>query len=155
MALKRLFTLIALLLVASASFAAIEVREFSDPVLERRYVDLTAAMRCPLCENQAIDDSNAPIAADMRQRVYELLHQGQSDSEIIHHMVERFGEYILYNPRLENRTYLLWGAPIALVGLAFVILALIVRSRRRASTRALSAQERARLAQLIDDKRFP
>ncbi|WNL43067.1 cytochrome c-type biogenesis protein [Halomonas sp. PAMB 3264] len=152
---RRLVGVLALLLVAGSALAAIEVREFSDPVLERRYVDLTASMRCPLCENQAIDDSSAPIAADMRQRVFELLHQGQSDGEIVNHMVERFGEYILYNPRLENRTYLLWGIPVALVVLAALVLSLIVRSRRQASHRALSREERARLEALIDEEKSP
>ncbi|WP_447529629.1 MULTISPECIES: cytochrome c-type biogenesis protein [unclassified Vreelandella] len=154
MALRSLFVLM-LLLVSPLVLAAIEVREFDDPVLAQRYADLTASMRCPLCENQAIDDSNAPIAADMRQRVFELLHQGQSDSEIVNHMVARFGEYILYNPRLENRTYLLWGVPIALVLLAMVILALIVRARRQASSQALSAAERERLDTLINRERSP
>ncbi|WP_447553848.1 cytochrome c-type biogenesis protein [Vreelandella sp. EE22] len=154
MALKRLFPLLLGFLLASPlALAAIEIREFDDPVLEQRYVDLTASMRCPLCENQAIDDSNAPISADMRQRVFELLHQGQSDSEIIHHMTQRFGEYILYNPRLENRTYLLWGVPVALVALAIIIVALLIRARRHASAKALSAQERARLDALINQKR--
>nr|WP_286086875.1 cytochrome c-type biogenesis protein [Halomonas sp. S3-1-1] len=152
---RRLGLLLALMLVAASALAAIDVRDFSDPVLERRYVDLTASMRCPLCENQAIDDSNAPIAADMRQRVFELLHQGQSDSEIVNHMVERFGEYILYNPRLENRTYLLWGIPVALVVLAALVLALIVRGRRQASARALNLEERARLDALIDEEKTP
>lgn len=153
MALMRLLALLAGLLVSVASLAAIEVRSFDDPVLERRYADLIASMRCPLCENQAIDDSNAPIAADMRQRVFELLQEGQSDSEIVNHMVTRFGEYILYNPRLENRTYLLWGVPIALVVLATFVVILLVRARRHASSQALSDQERERLAALLNRKR--
>ena len=113
----------------------------------------TASMRCPLCENQAIDDSDAPISADMRERVYVLLNEGQADIEIINHMVQRFGDYILYNPRLENRTYLLWGLPIVLVVIGLVVVIMVVRARRNASAKALSAEERARLNALINRER--
>lgn len=145
----------AMLLATAGSVIAggIEVREFDDPVLEKRYRDLTASMRCPLCENQAIDDSDAPISADMRERVYVLLNEGQADIEIINHMVQRFGDYILYNPRLENRTYLLWGLPIVLVLIGLVVVIMVVRARRNASAKALSAEERARLNALINRER--
>ncbi|XUO86237.1 cytochrome c-type biogenesis protein [Halomonas sp. KM072] len=145
----------AMLLATAGSVMAggIEVREFDDPVLEKRYRDLTASMRCPLCENQAIDDSDAPISADMRERVYVLLHEGRADIEIINHMVQRFGDYILYNPRLENRTYLLWGLPIVLVLIGLVVVIMVVRARRNASAKALSAEERARLNALINRER--
>ena len=76
-----------------------------------------------------------------------------SDIEIINHMVQRFGEYILYNPRLENRTYLLWGLPIGLVVLGMLVVVLMVRARRNASAKALSAEERARLDALINRER--
>ncbi|KPQ29518.1 MULTISPECIES: cytochrome c-type biogenesis protein [unclassified Halomonas] len=153
MALIRLLSLAALLCLALPAWSAgVEIREFDDPVTEQRYRDLTASMRCPLCDNQAIDDSDAPISVDMRQRVYQLLNEGQSDTEIIHHMVQRFGDYILYNPRLERRTYLLWGLPVGLLILAVVVVALIVRTRRHASAKALSADEQARLNALIERK---
>jgi len=145
----------AMLLATAGSVMAggIEVREFDDPVLEKRYRDLTASMRCPLCENQAIDDSDAPISADMRERVYVLLNEGHADIEIINHMVQRFGDYILYNPRLENRTYLLWGLPIVLVVIGLVVVIMVVRARRNSSAKALSAEERARLNALINRER--
>lgn len=154
MALTRtLSVLLMLLFTVSAIAGGIEVREFDDPVMEKRYRDLTASMRCPLCENQAIDDSDAPISGDMRERVYLLLQDGQSDIEIIDHMVQRFGDYILYNPRLENRTYLLWGLPIGLIFVGMLVVVLMVRARRNASAKALSAEERARLDALINRER--
>ncbi len=154
MALIRIVAALMLLIMASGAVAGgIELREFDDPVMEKRYRDLTASMRCPLCENQAIDDSDAPISGDMRERVYQLLQDGQSDIEIINHMVQRFGEYILYNPRLESRTYLLWGLPIALVLLGALVVVLMIRARRNASAKALSAEERERIDALINRKR--
>jgi cytochrome c-type biogenesis protein CcmH len=155
MALMRtLITTLALLLVAGlAQAGAIEVREFDDPVLEQRYRSLTASLRCPTCENQAINDSDAPVSGDMRERVYLLLNEGVSDIEIRDHMVQRFGDYVLYNPRLEGRTFLLWGLPAGLVLLGALLVVLVVRSRQNASAKALSAEERARLQALINRER--
>ena len=154
MALNRWITaFLMLLLSVGVSAEGIELREFDDPVTEQRYKDLTGSMRCPLCENQAINDSNSPISKDMRERVYQLLQDGQSDIEITNHMVSRFGEYILYNPRLENRTYLLWGIPVLLVLGGFLLVVLIVRTRRNASASSLSAEEQARLNELVNRER--
>lgn len=154
MALIRIIAATILLAVAlSAAAGGIELREFDDPVLAQRYHDLTASMRCPLCENQAIGDSDSPISGDMRERVYQMLQDGRSDSEIVSHMVERFGDYILYNPRLETRTYLLWGLPVGLGVLGLVLLMLIIRARRKSSAKALSAEERARLDALVQRRR--
>lgn len=151
---RRLGLAIVLLLAANlAAAGGIEVREFDDPVLEQRYRSLTASLRCPLCENQAIDDSDAPVSADMRERVYLLLMDGRADIEILDHMTERFGDYVLYNPRLEGRTLLLWGLPGTLVVLGGLLVVLVVRVRRNASAQRLSAEERARLDALINRER--
>ncbi|MCH4562036.1 MULTISPECIES: cytochrome c-type biogenesis protein [Halomonas] len=153
MALMMRWLLCVLLLVPALGQAAVEVREFDDPVTEQRYRDLTATLRCPKCENQAIDDSDSPIAGDMRDRVYVLLQDGRSDKEILDFMVNRFGDYVLYNPRLEGRTLLLWGLPAALVLLGALVVILMVRARRRTASRRLSAEERARLDALINRER--
>ncbi|MHB0776672.1 cytochrome c-type biogenesis protein [Halomonas sp. WWR20] len=149
----RLGVLLSALLMAGASLAAIEVRQFDDPVLERRYDDLTDSLRCPKCQNQAIGDSDSPIAADMRERVAQQLEAGRSDREIQDFMIQRFGDYVLYNPRLDERTWLLWGLPAGLVVLGALLIAFIVRLRRHARVRALSDAERARLDALIDQHR--
>lgn len=142
-----------LLMPLTALAGGIEVRSFDDPVTQQRYQDLTATLRCPKCQNQAIGDSDSPIAGDMRDRVYLLLQDGRSDKEILDFMVSRFGDYVLYNPRLEGRTLLLWGLPAALVLLGVVLVAAMVRARRRASARRLTAEERARLDALINRER--
>ncbi|MGR2738176.1 cytochrome c-type biogenesis protein [Billgrantia sp. Q4P2] len=139
-----------MLVAGTVQAGAIEVREFDDPVLEQRYRSLTASLRCPTCENQAINDSNAPVSGDMRDRVYMLLQDGRSDMEIRDFMAQRFGDYVLYNPRLEGRTFMLWGLPAGLVLAGGVLVALVVRARRNASARELSAEERARLEALIN-----
>ncbi|QOR37600.1 cytochrome c-type biogenesis protein CcmH [Billgrantia diversa] len=150
MAVIRLLFVMLLLAAGMAHGGAVEVREFSNPVLEQRYQSLTASMRCPKCQNQAIDDSDSPISKDMRERVYAMLQDGRSDIEIRNHMVQRFGDYVLYNPRLEGRTYLLWGLPAALVVAGGILVMLLVRARRNASVRALDDNERRRLESLIN-----
>ncbi|WP_048308387.1 cytochrome c-type biogenesis protein [Halomonas sp. PR-M31] len=152
----RLTRVLILLLCVSCSattLAAIEVREFDSPVQKQRYDSLNGSLRCPKCENQAIGDSESPIAGDMRERVYQLLQDGRSDIEIQNYMTDRFGDYVLYNPRLTGRTWLLWGLPAALVLLGAVVIGFIVRARRRASNHALSAAERERLDALVNRER--
>ncbi|MFD2191184.1 cytochrome c-type biogenesis protein [Pistricoccus aurantiacus] len=153
MFLLRVSLLVALGLSAGAAFGAIELHSFDDPVLQQRYESLTSSMRCPKCENQAIDDSNSPVAKDMRERVASLLRDDLSDIEIQNFMVDRFGDYVLYNPRLEGRTYLLWGLPAGLVLLGAMLVFLILRLRRQSSAKSLSAEERARLNALIEGKK--
>ncbi|TDO06253.1 MULTISPECIES: cytochrome c-type biogenesis protein [Halomonas] len=153
MALITRLLLCVLLLWPVLAQAAVDVREFDDPVTEQRYRDLTATLRCPKCQNQAIGDSDSPIAGDMRERVYRQLQAGRSDKEILDFMVNRFGDYVLYNPRLEGRTLLLWGLPAGLALLGALVVVLMVRARRRTSARDLSAEERARLDALIKRER--
>jgi cytochrome c-type biogenesis protein CcmH len=118
--------------------------------MAERYRDLTASLRCPKCDAQAVDSSDAPVAADIRERVARLLHDGRSDKEILDYMVARFGEFVLYNPRLDERTWLLWGLPAALVLIGGLIVAVFVRKRKHVRVRALSAEERERLNALIN-----
>lgn len=141
------------LLLTTQALAAIEAREFNDPVLQQRYDSLNDSLRCPKCANQAIGDSNSPVAADMRERVALLLDEGRSDREIQDFMINRFGDYVLYNPRLSGRTWLLWGLPAGLVVLGALVIVLIVRARRHAANRALSAAERERLHALVNRER--
>lgn len=150
---RRMSLLLCLLLLsglAGAALAAIEVHRFDNSVTQQRYQDLVDNLRCPKCQNQAIGDSDSPIAGDMRERVVALLKDGRSDREIQDYMIRRFGDYVLYNPRLSGRTWLLWGLPAGLVVLGAVVISLIVRARRRTASQALSTAERERLNALIN-----
>ncbi|WP_148863301.1 cytochrome c-type biogenesis protein [Marinobacter fonticola] len=133
----------------SMAAPAIDARTFENPVMAERYRDITASLRCPKCDAQAIDSSNSPVAGDMRERVAFLLREGRSDKEILDFMVDRFGEFVLYNPRLDGRTWLLWALPATMMVGGGLVVTAFVRARRHRRVRALSEEERTRLASLI------
>ena len=154
MTLLRQLLLCTCLLVAGRAFALIETYDFSTPELEERYHQLSQELRCPKCQNQNLADSNAPIAEDLRLELHRLLLEGKTDAEIVDFMVTRYGEYVLYEPPLETKTLLLWGAPVLMLCAGLLVLAGIVRRARRtgaARAAALSDAERRRLEELLDD----
>lgn len=141
-----------LLLLAGLARAAEDTVRFADEGQRLRYQRFVAELRCPKCQNQNLADSDAPIAADLRRELVRLLREGRSDTEIVDFMVARYGEYILYKPPLEPRTWLLWGGPAVLLAGGLVLVVLMVRrSRVRAAAAPLSAAERDRLRRLLDD----
>lgn len=119
----RGYLLIGIIFMCCAPIYAEEVitpMHFADPKLAVRFNDLSAEFRCPKCENQSLRESNAPVAADLRLRLYELLHAAHSDAEIRQHMHERYGDFILYRPRLADIGWLLWLAPVLFAGIGLL-----------------------------------
>lgn len=109
--------------------ADIDVYSFSDEQNRQQYLDLTKQLRCPKCQNQDIADSNAPIASDMRREVHRLVEDGQSKDEIVAFMVDRFGEFVTYKPKLIPATYLLWFGPWILVLLGLILITVLAKRR--------------------------
>jgi cytochrome c-type biogenesis protein CcmH len=132
----------------------------SDPAKEARARDLSRELRCMVCQNQSIDDSEAPLARDLRLLVRERIAAGASDAEVIDFLVARYGEFVLLRPRFESRTWLLWLLPpLALAGGGLVLWSL---GRRRSKSAAvdgplpkLSADEEARIEQLLRQEKLP
>lgn len=148
----KAFAAFSLLLSVQMSFAAIEVHEFKNEIDRQRYQSFVDEMRCPKCQNQNLSGSDSPIAMDLRHELYVMIEAGKSDQEIVNFMVERYGEFILYRPRLSPATLLLWAAPVLLLVFGAIVLLLIVRKRRRLANETdsgLSQQERARLDALL------
>ena len=137
-------------LVAGPAMAIQPDEILDDPVLEARAREITSELRCVVCRNESVDASDAEIARDIRLMVRERLVAGDSNEEAIQFMVDRFGEYILLNPRATGTNLMLWlsGPFLLLAGLG--IAAVAVRRRRPASA-PLSAEEEARLQQLLDE----
>jgi cytochrome c-type biogenesis protein CcmH len=152
---KSAVALLAALLFTGLAQAAIDTFEFSDESQRKRYSQLIAELRCPKCQNQNIADSNAPIALDLRREVYRMFGEGKSDAEIVSFLVERYGDFVLYNPPVDRRTWLLWYGPGALLVGGLSLLGLIVWRRRRNAAAApaeLSSAEQARLQTLLHEE---
>ena len=133
--------------------AAIDTYEFKDEGERARFRTLTEELRCPKCQNQNIADSNAPIATDLRREIFRMLEEGQSNAQIVDFLVLRYGDFVLYKPPLNARTYLLWYGPFALLGLGVLGLGVLVLRRRKGAKgsvpAALSVNERERLSALL------
>ena len=145
---------IALLWFGAPALAVQPDEILKDPVLEARARTLSQELRCMVCQNQSIDDSDAPLAKDLRVLVRERLTAGDSDSQVIDFLVARYGEFVLLKPRLSAHTALLWLAPFTVVLLgAWGLISLWRRRGERATEIAqapLSAAEQARVAELLD-----
>lgn len=145
-----------LLLMAGGVGAAVDTFEFSSEQERDRFYAIGSKLRCPKCQNQNIADSDAPIAADLRQEVFRLLEDGRSDDEIVDYMVARYGEFVRYKPALNRDTAVLWFGPLAFLLVGVLALVLLVRRRQRAvnesSDAGLSPQEQKRLDELLNKK---
>jgi cytochrome c-type biogenesis protein CcmH len=105
--------------------------ELRDPALQSRFERITHDLRCLVCQNESIADSNVELAADLRRQVREMLLAGQSDDAIFRFMTDRYGDFVRFNPPLEPKTLLIWGAPFIMLILGAVIIVRIVRQRSR------------------------
>lgn len=117
------YTALGLLFFSVAAFSAIDALNFQSPQQEQDYHSLTQQLRCPQCQNNNIADSNATIAVDMRGKVFELLQQGKTKQDVVDYMVQRYGNFVTYDPPLTAATILLWLVPSLLIlfGLFFVL----------------------------------
>ncbi|MGB5451360.1 MAG: cytochrome c-type biogenesis protein [Sedimenticolaceae bacterium] len=110
--------------------ARVEVLSFDTPEHEERYNKLIAELRCLVCQNQNLADSNAELAVDLRRKTYEMVKQDKSEKEIAGYMVERYGEFVLYRPPLNSNTLLLWGGPFIILLIGVSLLVRTIRRRR-------------------------
>jgi cytochrome c-type biogenesis protein CcmH len=138
-----------LALSSTPAYAAISAYEFQEPAQEQQFRSLVAELRCPKCQNQNIADSNAPLAQDLRQRVFEMVKAGQSNDEITQFMVARYGDFITYRPPVKPTTWVLWFGPFVIMGIVALLLALWIRRRGRQPATELTEQERQRLKDIL------
>src|SRR5574340_648388 len=138
-----------MLIAGSAALGKEAAPAAQDPALEQRVTALTGELRCLVCQNQTIADSNAGLAVDLRNEVREKMKQGMSDREIIDFMVERYGDFVLYRPPFKATTLLLWLGPLILLATGLATLFFRLRRRRNAAEIRLSESESARAAELL------
>ena len=149
----RLAVCASLLLLLSGSLASAwnPGEALQDPAMEARARALSANLRCLVCQNQSIDDSDADLARDLRILVRERITAGDSDEQVIDFLVDRYGEFVLLKPRFGASTYLLWGLPAAALAGGAMAVVLTARARRkRKSAGDMKEKEKARLAAILD-----
>ncbi|MDO6459498.1 cytochrome c-type biogenesis protein CcmH [Granulosicoccaceae sp. 1_MG-2023] len=137
----------------SVTLANIELHDFDSPQQEEDYRELIFELRCLVCQNQNLADSNAELAVDLRRQIYEMLQDGADKQDVIDYMVERYGEFVLYKPPFNAQTLLLWGGPFVflLLGL-FVLFRLVRQNQRETTAKTLSEADRERARALLNEQ---
>lgn len=128
---NRIRVFIVALFVASTAMAIDTGAAFEDPEMQARYDNLISEVRCLVCQNQTIKDSNVFLAADLRREIRRMMTEGMSDAEIADFLVARYGDFVLYNPRKSGRTLILWITPALLLGIGAFVIVRVVRDRMK------------------------
>ncbi|QYK01596.1 heme lyase NrfEFG subunit NrfF [Shewanella psychrotolerans] len=144
--------LLSITMIGTAVATPVDTYEFKNVDNQKRALDLAHSLRCPQCQNQNLIDSNSPVAQDLRLEVYQMVDAGKGDTEIIEFMTSRYGEFVLYKPRMETKTYLLWLGPIVLLLFGLMIGFIFVRKQRisGAVEQELSVEDQAELDKLLN-----
>lgn len=146
----RILMLSLTLLVSYGAQAKEAVPMAQDPALEARVMALSSELRCLVCQNQTIADSHAELAVDLKNQVREMIVAGKSDEEIRQYMVDRYGDFVLYKPRVSESTFLLWFGPMLLFVVGLIVLVFNLKKRKRLiADAALSEQDHNRVDELL------
>jgi cytochrome c-type biogenesis protein CcmH len=145
--------LLLLLIAAPPLPAAVTLESFTFPTKaeEQHFKDVIGQLRCLVCQNETLADSDADLAHDLRAEVYEMMKSGKSDQEVIDFLVNRYGDFVLYNPPVKPSTYLIWYGPFVLLAIAALLLIRAVGRQRQVQEPEISAEERKRLERLLGD----
>jgi cytochrome c-type biogenesis protein CcmH len=135
-----------LLFTIAPAFAVIESYSFDTPEQEALFKKMTQELRCLVCQNQNLADSNAELAQDLRKKTYEMIIAGKSESEIVEYMVARYGDFVLYRPPVKSSTLFLWIGPLLFLAIAIIVATRFVRSRQSASADPELPDEQLRMA---------
>lgn len=150
----KILTVILLLIWTGVTPAGVATYQFENPADQARFDRLSQELRCLVCQNQNLADSNADLATDLRREIYTMIRQGRSDQEIIEFMVARYGDFVLYRPPVKSTTYLLWFGPFILFLAGLLIMLRLIRQRARSESQPdLSEQERERLRLALEPDR--
>lgn len=136
-------------LISVNAYSAFNTYQFDDPIKKQRFDKLINELRCTVCQNQTIAGSNADLAKDLRDKVYKMVNEGKTEQEIKDFMVDRFTDFVLYNPPLKESTYLLWWGPFFLLVFAVIMLIVQIRKRTQAPSIDINPQQHERIQQLL------
>lgn len=148
----RSLLIVILLFTSAQASARISAYEFDNAEQESIYNELVDELRCLVCQNQTIADSNAELAQDMKRKTHELVMQGKTKKEISDFMVQRYGNFVQYKPPVEPTTYLLWAGPFIILFIGLFFLIKIIRNRKVEKPAVLSDDDKSRAADLLNTK---
>jgi len=143
-------SIVFLLVLSGIVCAGVEYREFANPEQQQAYESLTSELRCLVCQNQTIADSNAELAADLRRQVYEMLQQGKSRQDIVQFMTDRYGDFVLYNPPFKLKTGLLWIGPIVFLLIGLTAVFLFARRKKASAPVEIDAEKQQKIRSLLE-----
>ncbi|USD33316.1 MULTISPECIES: cytochrome c-type biogenesis protein [Vibrio] len=151
---KMILAVLAAMAFSLVANAAIQIYEFESLEQEQQFKELGSTLRCPKCQNNTIADSNAELAVDLRQKVYEMTKEGKSKQEIIDYMIARYGNFVTYNPPFTIATAILWLGPLFVVVFGFGFIVLRTRSRKEQTVQdsTWDQDKEARLKELLNNK---
>lgn len=148
---KRLLLMLLLGVAAVAQATTIETYRFESPGQEATYKKMIAELRCLVCQNQNLADSNAELAQDLRRKTYEMVSAGKNEQEIVSYMVDRYGDFVLYRPPVKGITLFLWVGPFVLLAAGLLVLLRVVRQRSRTQAAdELTEAQRAKAHRLLE-----
>ena len=150
---KKLVSVLLLLLFTGSgplhAAVTLEAFKFDTPAEKQHFKDLIEEIRCLVCQNQSLVDSDAELAHDLRAEVYDMVQAGKSDAEVVDFLVARYGDFVLYKPPIKPSTYLIWFGPFVLLLIASFLLLRAVRRQKTTPAPEISAEERQRLNEIL------
>jgi len=152
----RYLLILLICILPNFSYAGVAKDIAKDPVLEKRMIGLAGRLRCLVCQNESLASSHADLAKDLRREVREQMNKGMSDEEIIDYMVERYGDFVLYDPRIQKNTLVLWFGPFLLLAGGGIVLVRQLRKRRKMQTEKdfeLTPEAAQRASNLLNEQK--
>ena len=140
------------LFTLSIAYAKVDTRQFANEQMEKDYKILIAELRCLVCQNQNLADSNAELAQDMRSKVFKMLNEGKEREEIVDYMVARYGDFVMYRPPVKSSTFLLWFGPLIFFAIAAFVVVPYVRSQKKDTAEPINEQQQKKAHSLLDDE---
>ena len=146
---KIAFATLCLLYLIPSGWAKVEVLKFDSAEQEQRYQSLIKELRCLVCQNQNLADSNADLAKDLREKTYQMILAGSSDGEIVAYMVDRYGDFVLYRPPVKTSTIMLWLGPFIILTIGLLVVIIVIRGRRNQIHVAVGPQQHDKAQRLL------
>ncbi len=144
--------LVVMLLLCSQPSWAVDAKQFDTEQQQQTYTTLIEELRCLVCQNQNIADSNADLAKDLRRQVHEMVSAGKTEQDVIDYMVQRYGDFVVYKPQFQMKTWLLWLGPGVFIVIGFIVAIIYAKRNRKTIGIELEQKQKERLRKLLEDE---